>query len=72
MEDEKVEIVSFGRETRRDDWRLTAILGFCNTRLSCKVCPLQKTFCCRRHKTLTELDTEEQREALRIIVREDI
>lgn len=67
-----MEILSFGREKKPSAWRVDAILSYCNSRYSCKTCPLSKTFCCRRQKTLTELSEEEQKEMLRLIVKEDL
>lgn len=66
-----MEILSFGREKNPESWRKDAILGFCNSRYSCKACPLSRTFCCHRQKTLTDLSIEEQKEMLRLIVKED-
>lgn len=67
-----MEILSFGREKDPNIWRTEAILSFCNSRHSCKACPLSRTFCCKRKKTLTDLTVEEQKEMLRIIVQEDL
>ncbi len=67
-----MEVLSFGREKNPDEWRVDAILSFCHSRYSCKVCPLSRTFCFRRQKTLTDLTIEEQREMLRLIVKEDL
>lgn len=66
-----MEIISFGKEATINNWRRDAILGFCNSHVSCKSCPLSRTFCCHRRKTLTDLSISEQKEALRLIVRED-
>lgn len=67
-----MEILTFGRERNPNAWRQTAILGFCNSRYSCKACPLSRTFCCNRKKTLTDLTVEEQKEMLRLIIKEDL
>lgn len=66
-----MEIIKFGKEKTENEWRINAILGFCHSRANCRLCPLSKTTCYHRKKTLTDLTIEEQKEALRIIVKED-
>nr|DAL34071.1 MAG TPA_asm: hypothetical protein [Caudoviricetes sp.] len=66
-----MEIIKFGKEKKQNEWRINAILGFCHSRANCRLCPLSKTTCYRRKKTLTDLSVDEQKEALRIIVKED-
>ncbi len=67
-----MEVLSFGREKKPDEWRIDAILGYCHSRYSCRVCPLSRKFCARRQKTLTDLTPTEQREVLRLILEEDV
>lgn len=66
-----MEILNYGKSvTNTNDWRVTAILGYCRSHINCRSCSL-KAFCRGRKKTLTELTLTEQREALHQIVKED-
>lgn len=66
-----MEILNYGKSvTNTNDWRVTAILGFCRSHINCRGCSL-KTFCQGRKKTLTELTLSEQKEALYLIIKED-